>query len=108
MPTGDFVNGGADGLGLSIRGDRLFRCYFSPCYTQTATHGEPIRLRSKRGLCQDLTQLGDLKVRFLRWIPADEVAIFATEKLKITIPKQIHLAGGVTPGSEVTFSLECA
>jgi AbrB family looped-hinge helix DNA binding protein len=29
-----------------------------------------------------------------------------TEKGQVTIPKHIRLAAGVTPGSEVTFSLE--
>ncbi|MDZ7857204.1 AbrB/MazE/SpoVT family DNA-binding domain-containing protein [Sphaerotilus sp.] len=32
--------------------------------------------------------------------------MLVTEKGQVTIPKHIRLAAGVTPGSEVTFSLE--
>jgi antitoxin PrlF len=32
--------------------------------------------------------------------------MFVTEKGQVTIPKHIRVAAGVTPGSEVAFSLE--
>ena len=35
-----------------------------------------------------------------------EAIMLVTEKGQVTIPKHIRLAAGVTPGSEVTFSLE--
>jgi AbrB family looped-hinge helix DNA binding protein len=38
-------------------------------------------------------------------IPA-ESAMHVTDKGQVTIPKNIRIAAGVAPGSEVTFSLE--